>query len=199
LNYEEYLWDLIFKFVEDLRGHDKKIIRRGKPVAPTIVGFGYCPRCRRLVTSIGVLNVGLETIRVIFPLTVITAFKGAKRCGKCGGETLPVGYAFTSLAWALFNLDKYSKEEVESYFETIGSVEQHPKKVEVYSTLIVTVMGVKQIIEKVFRKGSKVRFRKVKIPEAAKATGRFVLPLPEIDVNAALKDIESSRRSFLGS
>mgnify|MGYP000055858276 CR=1 FL=1 len=192
MNYEEYLWGLVFKFVEDLRRVDKKIIRRGEPVAPTVVGFGYCPRCRRLVTSIGVLNVGLETIRVIFPLTVITAFKGAKRCGKCGGETLPVGYAFTSLAWALLNLDKYSKEEVESYFGTIGSVEQHPKKVEVYSTLIVTVMGVKQIIEKVFRKGSKVRFRKVKMPEAAKATGRFVLPLPEIDVNKTLGEIEKA-------
>ena len=189
LNYEVYLWGLIFKFVEDLRRIDKNIIRRSEPVTPTLVGFGFCPRCKRLVTSVGVLNCDMNVFRAIFPLTVTIALKSVERCKECGGEALPVGYAFSSLAWALFNLDKYSKREVESYLRAVGSVKRHPKKVEVYTTIIVTVMGVKEVVEKILRKGGKVRFRRVKTAKAAKAAGVFVLPLPRIDVNKVLREI----------
>ena len=130
----------------------------------------------------------MEVIRGLFPIFVASAFSKTEKCWKCGGNALPIGYAYSSEAWNL-DVEGMDKEEINLYRSAFGTIAVHPKKREVYLTAVVTVIGKKMLMDEIVREDGKVRFRRVKLPRKGDFIGRFVLPLPRINLNEAIKKL----------
>jgi len=185
---ERHVWSLVMDIAEKARKADKRSIRNGGSVSPSIIAFSYCPKCDELTICQASVVSDMEIIRGLFPVFVAGALSKTEKCWKCGGNALPIGYAYSSEAWNL-DVEGMDKEEIELYRHAFGTIAKHPKKREVYLTAVVTVIGKKMLMDEIIREEGKVRFRRVKLPGKGDFTGRFVLPLPRIDLNEAIKKL----------
>jgi len=187
MDLEKHVWSLVLDVVERGREADRRIIRSGRPVLPSILAFSYCLECDELTYCIAPLASDMEITRALFPIFVFAALSRTGRCGGCGRSTLPIGYSYSSEAWNL-KVDEMDGEEVELYRRVLGTIAKHPKRREVYLTSVVTVIGKKVLAEEIIRGEGRVRLKRMKMPENVDVTGRFVLPLPRINLNTALKE-----------
>jgi len=188
MDLERHVWSLVMNIVEKAREIDKKNIKNNGHVPPSVISFSYCPKCDRpTVCKVSIIS-NMELIRGLFPIFIAGAISETEKCRKCGGSTLPIGYAYSSEAWNL-DVEGMDKKEIDLYRNAFGTIAAHPKKREVYLTAVVTVIGKKMLMDEIIREDGKVRFRKVKLPKKGDLSGRFILPLPRINLNEAIKNL----------
>lgn len=186
MDLERHVWSKILGIVEKMRKIDEGRIKGGGSVVPSILAFSYCPECDNLTACQAFMPLDINAVRQVFPLLVSEVLLKTKKCGECGGTNLPIGYAFSCESWML-NVEGRDEREIELFIRTVGKIAEHPKRKEIYLTIIVTIIGKKQLIKEIIREKGKVKLRRVKMPGAVDFIGRFTLPLPRINLNEAVK------------
>jgi len=190
LDVEKHIWSMVMEVVREVMGNDEEDRKSGVSIVPKVAAFSYCPKCDRLTTSLSFLMTDMDAIRLLFPIFVASGLEVTSKCKECGRNTIPIGYAYFSEAWMLMPRNEEEQKEAELYWRVVGSIENHPRKREIYLASVVTVLGKKKVIVKeIVRRPSGVAFRKVKMP-VHDFTGRFVLPLPKIDIKKAVKKLK---------
>ncbi|MEM2687876.1 MAG: hypothetical protein QW796_05970 [Thermoproteota archaeon] len=171
---------------------DCDLLRREGDLAPKVVGFSYCPRCREINYAISFVNAESEdSYRIVFPYIVAYMMKAVSSCNVCGLSALPLGYAHTSTAWA-YGVEKNSDGKAGA---EVSAAETRSGRDEIYVAVLVSILGKECVAKKIVRRGRGINLQSLGLPAGADIKGRFVLPLQSYSD----EEIEEAIRKLKGA
>ena len=174
------------KIKED-REYDKKFIIEHGDLTPHLNCFRFCVCCNKVIRCIGLFpKATIEEVREIFEDVVLHMLRSELRCSNCGVLTLPLGYAWSATGWMLSGDPEFEKE-LQRYLEVLGTIGHHPKRVEVFFTSVMTMIGVnKMFTSTIKRKNRRIKFKLDEVyegPPEVEMEGIFQVKLPQYPEN----------------
>jgi hypothetical protein len=183
----QILIETIEQKIKEDREYDKQFIIKHGDLVPHLNCFRFCVCCNKVIKCIGLFpKATIEEIREIFEDVVLHMLRSELRCSNCGVLTLPLGYAWSATGWMLSGDPEFEKE-LQRYLEVLGTIRHHPKRVEVFLTSVMTMIGVnKMFTSTIKRKNKRIKFKPHEVyegPPEVEMGGIFQVKLPQYSEN----------------